>query len=210
MPTCGFYGKLPSQGDFLTRRLPWEFTAAWDDWLQQGMLASREALGERWLELYLSAPIWRFQLAPGVCGPLGWRGVFFASVDRVGRYFPLTLAFPGAPAAPGARPGVGVSPSLANDEARWFAAEEAALAGLDPLLPIDDFDRALQALAEPSAEAPDAGADAGAGVHFFCAGAEEASPLRLAFPGLPDPKVFVELIVPSAPPPSPLLDALAS
>ena len=29
----GFYGKLPSEGDFVTRRLPWEFTSAWDDWL---------------------------------------------------------------------------------------------------------------------------------------------------------------------------------
>jgi type VI secretion system protein ImpM len=208
MPTCGFYGKLPSEGDFVTRRLPWEFTSAWDDWLQQGMHASRASLGERWLELYLSAPIWRFQLAPGVCGPLGWRGVFFASVDRVGRYFPLTLAFV---SAPGTRTGQGVAPSLAVDEARWFAAEEAALAGLDPALPIDEFERALQALAEPAAEAADPGADAAAGVHFFCAATEDAPARRLAFSGLPDPMVFAELIVPSAPPPpSSLLDTLAS
>ena len=210
MAGCGFYGKLPGEGDFVTRRLPWEFTSAWDDWLQQGMLASRDALGERWLELYLSAPIWRFQLAPGVCGPLGWRGVFFASVDRVGRYFPLTLAFVSAPAAPAARPGPGVAPSLALDAARWFAAEEAALAGLDPALPIDEFERALQALVEPASGTPDPGSDASAGVHFFCAGSDAAPPLRLAFPGLPDPAVFVELIVPSAPPPSALLDTLAS
>ena len=192
MATCGFYGKLPSQGDFVTRRLPWEFTSAWDDWLQQGMLASRTALGERWLELYLSAPIWRFQVAPGVCGPLGWRGVFFASVDRVGRYFPLTLAFAGAP---GAR----VGPSLAVDEARWIAAEDAALAGLDPQLAIEDFEQALLALAEPAADASDPGADASAGVHFFCAGTEDAPPVRLAFPALPDPAMFVEFIVPSRP-----------
>ena len=44
----GFYGKLPSEGDFVTRRLPWEFTAAWDDWLQQGMQASREACRPCW------------------------------------------------------------------------------------------------------------------------------------------------------------------
>ena len=203
----GFYGKLPSEGDFVTRRLPWEFTSAWDDWLQQGMLASRAALGERWLELYLSAPIWRFQLAPGVCGPLGWRGVFFASVDRVGRYFPLTLAFA---SAPGTRAGQGVAPSLAVDEARWFAAEEAALAGLDPALPIDEFERALQALSEPASDAPDPGADASAGVHFFCAGTEDSPPSRLAFPGLPDPQVFVELIASPAPPPSSLLDTLGA
>ena len=176
MANCGFYGKLPSQGDFVTRRLPWEFTSAWDDWLQQGMLASRATLGERWLELYLSAPIWRFQLAPGVCGPLGWRGLFFASVDRVGRYFPLTLAFP---ATPGAR----VVPSLAVDVARWIAAEDAALAALDPQLPLEDFEQALLALAEPAADASDPGVDANPGVHFFCAGSDDAPPVRLGVPG---------------------------
>ena len=38
MASGGFYGKIPSQGDFVTRRLPWEFTSAWDDWLQQGVI----------------------------------------------------------------------------------------------------------------------------------------------------------------------------
>ena len=208
MAGSGFYGKLPSEGDFVTRRLPWEFTSVWDDWLQQGMQASREALGDRWLELYLSAPIWRFQVAPGVCGPVGWRGVFFASVDRVGRYFPLTLAFMSVP-APGMRAGQGVAPSLAVDEARWFAAEDAALAGLEPTLPIDEFERTLQALVEP-AEAPDPGADAGAGVHFFCAGTEDSPARRLAFAGLPAASTFVELIAPTALPPSSLMETLSS
>lgn len=205
MATCGFYGKLPGEGDFVTRRLPWEFTSVWDDWLQQGMQASRAALGERWLELYLSAPIWRFQFAPGVCGPLAWRGLFFASVDRVGRYFPLTLAFAGGAGAPGA----GVASTLAGDAAGWFAAEEAGLAGLAPTLALDDFDRALQALAEPAAEPADSGAPAA--VHFFCAGSDEAPPLRFAFAALPEAAAFTELIAPSAPPPpSSLLDARAS
>ena len=207
MPSCGLYGKLPSQGDFVTRRLPWEFTSAWDDWLQQGMHASRTALGERWLDLYLSAPVWRFQLAPGVCGPLGWRGVFFASVDRVGRYFPLTLAFASAPS----RAGSGVAPTLAVDEARWIAAEDAALAGLDPALPIEQLELALQALAEPATDAADPGADASAGVHFFCAATDAAPARRYAFPGLPDAQVFIELIAPSAPPPaSSLMDVLGA
>ena len=205
MATCGFYGKLPGEGDFVTRRLPWEFTAAWDDWLQHGMQASRAALGERWLELYLSAPIWRFQLAPGVCGPLAWRGLFFASVDRVGRYFPLTLAFAGGTGAPGAS----VASTLAGDAAGWFAAEEAGLAGLAPTLPLDDFDRALQALAEPAADADDGGAPAA--VHFFCAGSDDSPSLRLTFATLPEAASFTGFIAPSAPPPpSSLLDTLAS
>src|SRR5206468_13123022 len=110
-------------------------------WLQQGMQASREALGARWLEHYLSAPIWRFQVAPGVCGPVGWRGLFFASVDRVGRYFPLTLAFLDTGA---------ISPAALSAEAHaWLAIEDAALAGLTPTLPVADFDRMMESLSLP-------------------------------------------------------------
>jgi len=204
MAICGFYGKLPGEGDFVTRRLPWEFTAAWDDWLQQGMLASRAALAHGWLQCYLSAPIWRFQLAPGVCGPLAWRGLFFASVDRVGRYFPLTLAFAGTSAAGAAA----TAATLAGDAAGWLAAEDAGLAGLAPTLPLDDFDRALQALAEPAADPADAGPPAA--VHFYCAGSEGAAPLRLSFAALPPAARFADLIAPPAPPTSSLMDTLAS
>jgi len=205
MANCGFYGKLPGEGDFVTRRLPWEFTSAWDEWLQQGMQASRAALGEGWLKLYLSAPIWRFQLAPGVCGPLAWRGLFLASVDRVGRYFPLTLAFPGGNAA---APG-GVASTLGGDADGWFAAEDAGLAGLAPRLLLDDFDRAIQALVEPAAEPADAVAPAS--VHFFSAGSDDALPRRLAFPALPPAAQFARFIAPCAPPaPSSLMDTLVS
>ena len=90
----GFFGKLPKHGDFVTRRLPSEFVDVWDGWLQQVIADTREQLGEAWLEAYLVCPIWRFVLAPGVCGKLGWLGALMASVDRVGRYFPLTVALP--------------------------------------------------------------------------------------------------------------------
>ena len=45
-----------------------------------------------WSDAYMSAPIWRFTLAPGLAGRAGMLGVFMPSVDRVGRQFPLTLA----------------------------------------------------------------------------------------------------------------------
>ena len=187
MPGCGFYGKLPSEGDFVTRRLPWEFTSAWDDWLQQGMHASRTALGAGWLDLYLSAPIWRFQVAPGVCGPLGWRGLFFASVDCVGRYFPLTLAFVDA-SAPSAA-------SLSADVDAWTALEDAALAGLAPTLSIADFDRLTEGLRLPAAAAPD---PARPRVCLYTAGTEDAPPRGMAFAELLPPALFVDLISPDA------------
>ncbi len=88
----GFYGKLPSHGDFVRRRVSDAFVGAWDAWLQEGIAASRWALGERWLEVYLTSPAWRFACAAGTCGPAPVIGLMVPSVDRVGRYFPLTLA----------------------------------------------------------------------------------------------------------------------
>jgi type VI secretion system protein ImpM len=87
----GLYGKLPSHGDFLRRRTSDAFVDVWDAWLQQCMAASRSTLGESWLDLYLTSPVWRFACAAHVCGPAPLLGVVAPSVDRVGRYFPLTV-----------------------------------------------------------------------------------------------------------------------
>jgi len=87
----GFYGKLPCKGDFLQRRVPQEFVDRWDAWLQAAVHTSREQLAERWLEAYLTGPVWRFAMAEGVCGSGTYAGVLLPSVDRVGRYFPLTI-----------------------------------------------------------------------------------------------------------------------
>ena len=65
--TCrGWYGKLASLGDFAQRRLPPEWLRACDAWLAVALRARREQLGERWLEVYLTAPVLRFAWAPGV------------------------------------------------------------------------------------------------------------------------------------------------
>jgi type VI secretion system protein ImpM len=94
---AGWHGKLPTLGDFATRRLPPDFVAAWDAWLSDG-LAALQQRDPDWLDAYLMSPSWRFLLMPGVLpGGLGetpWVGVLMPSVDRVGRYYPLTLAQP--------------------------------------------------------------------------------------------------------------------
>jgi type VI secretion system protein ImpM len=87
----GFFGKLPSHGDFLRRRTSDAFVGAWDSWLQECIAASRLSLGGRWLDVYLTSPAWRFVCGPGACGPAPILGIMAPSVDRVGRYFPLTL-----------------------------------------------------------------------------------------------------------------------
>ena len=60
---------------------------------------SRDALGEGWLETYLTAPVWRFALAAGCCGPAA-AGIWLPSVDRVGRYYPLRAGVPARGAPP--------------------------------------------------------------------------------------------------------------
>ena len=93
--TPGWYGKLPTLGDFASRRLEADFIEPWDVWLGECMQAQRDAMGEAWLDAYLHSPPWRFLLMPGVLDGkepqqmLG--GVLMPSVDRVGRYFPLTI-----------------------------------------------------------------------------------------------------------------------
>jgi type VI secretion system protein ImpM len=89
---AGFCGKIPARGDFVGSGLPRSFVAAWDDWLQRVLPASRAALGADWLPAWLEAPVWCFALAPGLCGADAVIGLWMPSVDRVGRHFPLTLA----------------------------------------------------------------------------------------------------------------------
>ena len=66
--TVGLFGKLPARGDFVRSGLPGDFVAAWDDWLQRVIAASRTRMGEDWLPAFLEAPVWRFALAAGMCG----------------------------------------------------------------------------------------------------------------------------------------------
>ncbi len=88
----GAFGKIPALGDFFRFGLAPDFVACWDRWLQAGIQAARAELGPGWQRAYMSAPIWRFTLAAGLAGEAAVEGVLMASVDRVGRHFPLTLA----------------------------------------------------------------------------------------------------------------------
>jgi type VI secretion system protein ImpM len=88
----GWYGKLPGAGDFAHRRLPNRFISAWDRWLQDGFEHLRSSRPD-WAENYLEGHVWFFSLGPSVIGAKPWMGVLIPSVDSVGRYFPLTIAF---------------------------------------------------------------------------------------------------------------------
>jgi len=136
---AGWFGKLASLGDFGSRRLPPQFTQACDQWLSRGVASSQALLGERWLDAYLTAPVWRFAWGPGVVNPQWWIGMLMPSVDRVGRYFPLLVAQAsfGPPATPRA---------LAQAE-HWFEQVQAAMLGtLQAGATAEAFDAALTGL----------------------------------------------------------------
>jgi type VI secretion system protein ImpM len=87
---AGIFGKLPAKRDFVSYGLTRPFLDGWEQWLQSGVAESRHALGEGWKDIFLTLPIWRFWLGPGLFGQAA-TGVIMASVDGVGRYFPLTI-----------------------------------------------------------------------------------------------------------------------
>ncbi len=93
-PSSGYYGKIPATGDFIKYNLTRAFVEPWDDWLQESLSYSRKQMADKWLDAYLTSPIYRFVLTPGICGENAWQGVIIPSVDRVGRYFPMTICAP--------------------------------------------------------------------------------------------------------------------
>lgn len=87
----GLFGKLPAHGDFIQRTLPTNFVAGWDEWLQHYVAGSQEQIGESWLDYYLTSPIWRFMISEGCIDANAWIGIMLPSVDRIGRYFPISI-----------------------------------------------------------------------------------------------------------------------
>lgn len=88
----GLFGKVPSKGDFLNDGLPAAFVQPWDDWVKATLRHGAIRMGAQWAACFLSCPVWRFLLAPNVCGPAAWTGIIASSADGVGRPYPLTLA----------------------------------------------------------------------------------------------------------------------
>ena len=143
----GFFGKLPGAGDFVQRRLPALFVERWDPHFEQAVHASRAALGDGWAQAWRASPLWRFVLAPQVCGEGAWAGVLGPAEDRVGRSFPMVLAAPVAPEQ--------IEPLL-REGAGWFDAlarvhtegQRGAAMGAEA------FDALVAALPAPGAIAP--------------------------------------------------------
>lgn len=189
-PLAGFYGKLPARGDFVCQRLPRAFTEPWDAWVAAVLAGSLEVLGPGWLAAWLEAPVWRFALAAGLCGPQAALGLMLPSVDRAGRYFPLAFAalFPD-----------GAEDESADGYSAWLGRCEAAgRAALDE----DAAPDTLLALMGPTPAAAPRLPD---GSRWWTEGGPRVSPGRTTCPAMPDVATFVAMLdatrAKDAPPP---------
>lgn len=128
----GLFGKLPAHGDFIYRDLPARFINVWDQWLQGFVGSTQEQLGESWLDVYMTSPIWRFAFSEGVVDENAWAGIVLPSVDRVGRYFPFSIA---------TRLPADTNPTdFICNRPNWYQAmEDAALSALDGQLNIEEL-----------------------------------------------------------------------
>lgn len=143
----GLYGKLPCKRDFVAEGVPRGFLPVFEPWLQGSLGAARMALGSRWQEIYLSAPIWRFWIGSAHCGRTV-TGAFMPSVDGVGRWFPLTLMA-------AADEGETIAPPTASANETWFdAVETLLLSALDDGRRWEDLTADLAGLSTPPTAAP--------------------------------------------------------
>jgi type VI secretion system protein ImpM len=88
----GFFGKLPTHGDFVSTGFSRSVQDALDAWLQTGLAKAQHHFGERWEKDFRAMPAWRFIVERGLWGPMTMVGVIVPSRDRVGRSFPLVVA----------------------------------------------------------------------------------------------------------------------
>jgi len=87
----GYFGKMPKAGDFVSRNIDATVKEGFDRWLQESITDSRAQMKEGWLGAFLTAPIWRFLLLNQFEASKSTLGIMIPSVDKVGRYFPLSV-----------------------------------------------------------------------------------------------------------------------
>jgi type VI secretion system protein ImpM len=218
---CGLFGKLPVKRDFIALFAPRDFLDAWEPWMQSSISASRQRLAERWQQAFLTAPIWRFWLGGEICGRTVL-GALMASLDGLGRYYPLTIFGY-------ADRGAAIPPPDLDAQDEWFvAAEDFLLRTLEKNIAFETVTSALDALAaplqEPSGSAPEnltslaPGAVAGtveggdfpavfatlraanhestyaAASAWWTLGGDDFQPLALTCKGMPDPFLFANML----------------
>lgn len=126
----GYFGKLPLRGDFIQRNLSPDFIQVWDGWLQNVIEASRNNLQEQWLNYYLVSPSWRYYFSLSENDV--YTGIVLPSVDKVGRYFPFTIAA-------NIKNHTSDSSFITQNSLWYDAIERLAIAALEEKISFEDF-----------------------------------------------------------------------
>ena len=217
--SIGLFGKLPAKRDFMAMRIPRTVLEPYENWLQSALAISRNDLGFGWEDMYLVAPIWRFWIGPSVFGNT-CAGAIMPSVDKVGRYFPLTIMYIGSTG-----PDENI-PMLTGFDG-WYQSVESQLLDClrddievdvnsillnlsDPIpvpnesrVAVSRFHRGLSFVGHPSQSIEDFVAssreahfnmDAAGRSFWWSKGPEEGIPKLHAVEGLPDPHFFSQML----------------
>lgn len=141
---AGFFGKLPAKRDFVASGVSRAFLELWEPWLQASLATSRQLLGENWPLAYNRAPIWRFWLGADFARE-ATIGTLMASVDGVGRPFPLAIVC-------GEGDGLLPPPEIEANDVWCAAAEQALLGALAAETTFENFAESVNALPAPAAQ----------------------------------------------------------
>jgi len=140
----GYFGKYPGYRDFVQRGLPARFIDRWRRWNAVVMDTGNSLLGDRWLDVYLTSPVWRFALRDHNLGEGIWLGALMPSMDARQRYFPLCVV--------ACLPSEPPFQLLRRSEPFLVALEDAMIATLqEPYCDTDDLAKHFDALWESSA-----------------------------------------------------------
>src|SRR5579863_8823798 len=143
--SAGFFGKLPAKRDFVAAATSRAFLDVWEPWLQASLATSRQTLGAGWISAYNRAPIWRFWLGAQFAKE-AIIGALMASVDGVGRPFPLAVIC-------GEDGGLLAPPEIEANDVWCAAAEHALLGALAPEAAFESFAQAVENLPAPAVQA---------------------------------------------------------
>lgn len=212
----GLFGKIPAHGDFISRNLHSSYLTPWDEWLQRCVHGSQELIGNDWLNIYLTSPVWRFVLSPGCVDNQARAGILVPSVDSVGRYFPITLTCP-----------IDTNSNLflfqQNNEAWYSQLQDIAISALQNNLNADDIMEQLSALqpqqslrqsnpllSNGARVAPGSNTDISSSYGqmlgdiysqncpshsvWWCHGSQHMGPTCLTSPGLPEPSQYSAML----------------
>jgi type VI secretion system protein ImpM len=183
---AGLFGKLPARGDFVRESLPRDFTDAWDAWWQRSLAGTQQRPRGEWQASWLESPVWRFVLPPGLCGRNGVLGIWLPSVDKAGRYSPLTIA---------AVASIDWAPYAGTMTSFLAAAEQAARDALEfDLAPSELLEQVREGFIAdhaPSPAAPDFGT---ARATWWTDGGPRVAPRRESGDALPEGRRFAALI----------------